>query len=281
MRQSNPAGMSLVSRAPVQVDGIKSSDVTALYSNVTLGPDAVNFGPRISGTGVAVTNVSPATLDPPYSCPASLFSPVAGELIPGPAQIAVGQSVTVGVQMSATKALSYSSWRASLKTNPNAPLALPAPTGSVTIMGGAAAVGTGQLTGNPVVTSAAANLGAGAHTLTAVYSRDANYAPIAFGSDTVTVGAAATPVIAPGGIVNAASYAGAGLARGHGSASMARASDPLSPRRRRATRRRRRWALAACRSSRAGAGTMRGWSSRPTGRSTRSCPRMCRRGRRR
>jgi hypothetical protein len=38
----------------VVIDGISSSDVSASYANVTLGPGNVNFTP--SGTGVKVTN---------------------------------------------------------------------------------------------------------------------------------------------------------------------------------------------------------------------------------
>ena len=38
----------------VVIEGIASSHVTAAYTNVTLGPGAVNFTP--SGTGVTVTN---------------------------------------------------------------------------------------------------------------------------------------------------------------------------------------------------------------------------------
>jgi len=210
-----PTGITLNN---VQVDGIKSSDVTAQYANVTLGPDPVNFASMLTGTGVTVAG-KPSTSNPPYSCPASVFSPIAGELIPGPSQIASGQSVTVTVQVFPTKAQPYQTWLADLKTDPSATLALPAPTGTVTILDGTAAVGTGRLDGSPLLPITVENLGVGSHTLTAAYSGDANYAAIAsFGSYPLSVAPPGTPVINPGGIVNAASYASGippyGLAQG-------------------------------------------------------------------
>jgi uncharacterized protein (TIGR03437 family) len=209
-----PTGVTLNN---VQVDGIKSSDVTTQYANVTLGLDPVNFASMLTGTGVTVAG-KPSTSNPAYSCPASIFSPIAGELIPGPPQIASGQSVTVTVQVFPTKAQPYQTWLANLKTNPNATLALAAPTGTVTILDGTAVVGTGTLNSSPLLPITVANLGVGSHTLTAAYSGDANYAAIAFGNYSVSVAPPGTPVIAPGGIVNAASYTSGippyGLAQG-------------------------------------------------------------------
>jgi len=49
----------------VDIEGITSAHVTATYTNVTLGPGAVNFTP--SGTGVDVTN-SVSGASTPYSC---------------------------------------------------------------------------------------------------------------------------------------------------------------------------------------------------------------------
>jgi uncharacterized protein (TIGR03437 family) len=139
-------------------------------------------------------------------------------LIPGPPQIASGQSVTVTVQVFPTKAQPYQTWLAALKTDPNATLALPAPTGTVTILDGTATVGTGTLNGSPLLPITVANLGVGSHTLTAAYSGDTNYTAIAFGNYSLSAAPPGTPVIAPGGIVNAASYASGippyGLAQG-------------------------------------------------------------------
>ena len=86
----------------VQVDGIKSSDITTEYTNFTLGPDPVNFASLLNGTGITVAN-NVSDSNPPYSCPASVFSPIAGELIPGPSQIPTGQTLNVTVQVFPTR----------------------------------------------------------------------------------------------------------------------------------------------------------------------------------
>ena len=195
----------------VQVDGIKSSDITAEYANITFGPDPVNFASLIKGTGVTVTN-NVSDSNPPYTCPAAIFSPIAGELIPGPAQIAVGQMLNVTVQVFPTKEIPYQTYLANLKNNPNATLVLPAPTGTVVIHDGAITVGIGTLTGSPMLTILLSTLGPGAHLLTAAYSGDANYAGVAFGNYSLVVDA--VPAIAGSGIVNTASYAAGTIAQG-------------------------------------------------------------------
>ena len=195
----------------VQVDGIKSSDITAEYANITLGPDPVNFASLIKGTGVTLTN-SVSDSNPPYTCPAAIFSPIAGELIPGLSQIPAGQALNVTVQVFPTKEIPYQTYLANLKSNPNATLALPAPTGTVVINDGSTAVGSGTLTGSPLLAIPLNTLSAGTHTLTAVYSGDSNYASNTFGSYSLVVNAA--PVIAAGGIVNTASYVSGTIAQG-------------------------------------------------------------------
>ena len=170
----------------VQVDGIKSSDMTQQYANITLGPDPVNFGSMLKGTGVSVTG-SIDTENAPYACPAAVFSPIAGELIPGPAQITAGEQLTVAAQVFTTKALPYQTYLTNLKTNPNATLALTAPTGTVTIYEADTAVGVGTLAGGPLLSITLADLGVGTHTLTASYSGDEKYAGISFGNYQVVV----------------------------------------------------------------------------------------------
>lgn len=175
----------------VQVDNVKASDVTGQYVSYTLGPDPVNFGSMLKGTGVTVTN-NVSSSNPPYDCPASMFAPLAGELIPGPPQITTRQSLTVRAQVITTKAVPYQTYLSRLKTDPNATLALPAPTGTVTIYEGSTAVGAATLNGSPLVTIRVGNVGAGTHTLTAGYSGDANYPAIAFGNYAVVVTGAAS-----------------------------------------------------------------------------------------
>jgi len=169
----------------VQVDGIRASDVTSQYSVVTLGPGPVNFGSMLTGTGVTVTGM--AATGAPYACPAALFSPIAGELIPGPERIVQGKPLSVLVQVFPTKAVPYQTYLAQLKTNPDATLALAAPTGTVTIYDGAQAVGSATLSGSLLTTVAIPALGLGSHVLAAAYSGDSNYAAIPFGSYAVEV----------------------------------------------------------------------------------------------
>jgi len=169
----------------VQLDGIKASDITQEYVSYTLGPDPVNFASMLTGAGVTVTD-NVKTSNPPYPCPASMFSPIAGELIPGPPDAAPGDNLAVQVQVFPTKAVPYATYLANLKTDPNATLALPAPSGTVAIYDGAAVAGMAPVAG-PLTTIPLGPLGVGVHTLTAAYSGDSNYAAITFGSYQVIV----------------------------------------------------------------------------------------------
>ena len=85
-------------------------------------------------------------------------------------------------QVFTTKAVPYQTYLTNLKTNPSATLALTAPTGTVTIYDGDAAVGVGTLDGGSLLSIALADLGLGTHTLTASYSGDGNYSGISFGN---------------------------------------------------------------------------------------------------
>lgn len=170
----------------VQVNGIKSSDISQQYVNFTLGPGPVNFGSMLKGTGVnVVSNIS--NQDPPYSCPAEAFSPIAGELLPGPPEVSFYRSLTLTAQVFPTKALPYQTYLSNLKTNPGATLDLTPPTGMVTIYDGDTAVGSASLGASPLVSIPVTRLLPGRHTLTAAYSGDTAYAPIRFGNYTVSV----------------------------------------------------------------------------------------------
>jgi hypothetical protein len=170
----------------VQVDGIKTSDITEQFVNYTLGPDPVNFASMLNGTGVTVTN-NVSTSSTPYPCPASLFAPIAGELIPGPARLPAGRALTLEAQVFTTKAVPYQTYLANLKKDPNATLALPAPTGMVTVYDGTAVVGMASLTGGAFVSISLSVLPVGAHTLTAAYSGDSTYPGFVFGNYSVAV----------------------------------------------------------------------------------------------
>jgi hypothetical protein len=105
-----------------------------------------------------------------------------GELIPGPPRVTAGRPFTIQAQVITAKAVPYQQYLARLKTDPTATLALAAPTGTVTVYDGAAAIGTAALAGAPLVTIPVAGLRAGRHNLAAAYSGDANYPSITFGS---------------------------------------------------------------------------------------------------
>jgi hypothetical protein len=80
-----------------------------------------------------------------------------------------------------------------LSTDPNAGLALTAPTGTVTIYDGATQVGQASLTatgksGSELLTIPLAQLSPGVHTLNARYSGDSNYSAITFGNYSLVVG---------------------------------------------------------------------------------------------
>ena len=80
----------------VVVDGIVAKDFVSKYkqttptnSIITVGPDPVNFVQFLTGPGVTV-NDNISNSNPPYDCPANVFAPIAGEIVPGPAQINPG-----------------------------------------------------------------------------------------------------------------------------------------------------------------------------------------------
>lgn len=183
----------------VVVDGIQQKDfvnkfhvTTPTNADITLGPDPVNFVQFLSGPGVTVTN-NITDSNPPYSCPVNAFAPIAGELIPGPAQIDPGTKPTVQAQVFTTQAVPYATYLANLATNPNATLALTPPTGTVTIYDGLTALASAPLqvnsnNGTQLVSIPLDPLSAGVHTLTAQYSGDSNYPAFNFGNYTVAVG---------------------------------------------------------------------------------------------
>ncbi|MBS1857400.1 MAG: Ig-like domain repeat protein [Acidobacteria bacterium] len=203
----------------VQVDGVQKADVTAQYAAIATGPRPVNLAPYLSGTGVSVTGAATLAASP-YACPDAAFSPVMGELAPGPAQVASGAAVQMAVQVLTTKEIPFASYSSLLAGNPMATLELTPPAGTVTVYDGTRAVGSAAVNGTAWSRITVAGLGDGPHHLYAVYSGDANYAGRQFGGYDVTVGspAAGQPAISAGGVTNAASFAPAtapyGVARG-------------------------------------------------------------------
>jgi polygalacturonase len=183
----------------VVVDGIVAKDfvnkfkqTTPTDSIITVGPGPVNFVQFLTGPDVTlIDNISNS--NPPRDCPADAFAPIAGELIPGPAQIDPGTKPTVEVQVYTTRAVSYQTYLANLANDPNASLALTPPTGTVTVFDGATAVGSATLqvtgtSGMEMVPVQLDPLPAGTHMLTAQYSGDSNYPAFTFGNYAVSVG---------------------------------------------------------------------------------------------
>src|SRR6185437_12329479 len=98
----------------VIVDGIVASDfvnkfhqTTPTDSIITVGPGPVNFLQYLTaqvGTPANVTvNNNISNSNPPRSCPANAFAPIAGELIPGPAQMDPGTKPVIPVQIYTTR----------------------------------------------------------------------------------------------------------------------------------------------------------------------------------
>lgn len=183
----------------VVVDGIVAKDFVSKYkvttptnSIITVGPDPVNFLQYLYQPTVTV-NDEISNSNPPYDCPADVFAPITGEIVPGPAQINPGTQPTVQVQVLTTKAVPYQTYLTNLANDPNASLALTPPTGTVTLYDGATAVGSATLPGTShsglqMVSVQLGPLSAGTHTLTAQYSGDSNYPAFTFGNYAVSVG---------------------------------------------------------------------------------------------
>lgn len=171
----------------VQLDNIKASDITKQFLDVTVGPDPVNFVSMLTGATVNVKNMV-STSNAPYPCPSSVFAPVGGELIAGPVlKISRRRSMSVRAQVFATKAVPYQTYLTNLKTNPNATLAMLAPTGTVTVYEGSTPIGAADVSGGEFSTIPVGQLSAGTHTLRATYSGDGNYPAMSFGSYMLTV----------------------------------------------------------------------------------------------
>jgi polygalacturonase len=183
----------------VVVDGIQAKDFVNKFKQttptdaiITVGPGPVNFVQFLNGPDVTlIDNISNS--NPPRDCPADAFAPIAGEIVPGPAQINPGTKPLVEVQVYTTRAVPYQTYLANLANDPNATLALTPPTGTVTIYDGTTAVGSATLqvtsnSGMEMVPVQLVPLPAGTHTLTAQYSGDSNYPGFTFGSYAVAVG---------------------------------------------------------------------------------------------
>ncbi len=180
----------------VQLDNIKPSDLTQDNLDLTLGPDPVNFAAMLTGPNIVVNN-RVSTSNAPYACPASVFAPVMGELTGATrSNNSRRTGVAVQVQVLATKAVPYQTYLANLKTDLNATLALPAPSGSVTVFEGTTPLGTANVAGGQFVSIALGTLSQGTHTLTATYSGDGNYPGMVFGNYVITM-----PVHTPRGAV--------------------------------------------------------------------------------
>ena len=159
---SYPLGLTMDN---VQIDGVKASNLTASYANITLGPGAVNFSP--TGTGVNITNdiVNPAVIRD-FS---TAFPLAAGELFPTVGSTITGSTIPVTVQILPITA------------------GAAAPSGTVLIMEGANVVASATVAG--VLTSTQIlSVPSGTHTYTAAYQGDGTYPAFTFGNYIATVG---------------------------------------------------------------------------------------------
>ena len=159
---SYPLGLTMDN---VQIDGVKSSNLTASYANITLGPGAVNFSP--SGTGVTVTNniVNAAVV---RDC-TTAFPLATGELFPTVGTSITGSTIPLTVQILPITA------------------GAAAPTGTVYVMEGANIVSSATVAG--VLTSTQVlSVPSGTHTYTVAYQGDGTYPAMNFGSYIATVG---------------------------------------------------------------------------------------------
>ncbi|SNT34940.1 Polygalacturonase [Granulicella rosea] len=157
-----PLGLTLDN---VQIDGVKASNLSASYANITLGPGAVNFSP--SGTGVNITNNITGT-STVRDC-TNAFPSAAGELFATPQTTITGSTVPITFQV--------------------IPIVSPAanPTGQLYIMEGSNIVQSVTLNGITTSTQLL-NVAAGTHTYTAAYQGDSTYPAMTFGSYIATVG---------------------------------------------------------------------------------------------
>ena len=201
----------------VQVDGIKSSDLTESYVNYTLGPDPVNFASLIKGTGVTVTNNVSTVESAVQLSRVGFLSDRRRADSRGLAGFRRDRRSSVAVQVITTKAVPYQTYLTNLKSNPNATLAhcLRPPARSPFLTAGRR-LGWARSMALPMLSIPVAGLGNGPHVLTATYSGDSNYASISFGNYPLNVGSAAsgTPAIFAGAVVNAASFASSSIAQG-------------------------------------------------------------------
>jgi len=181
----------------VYVDGIASSDVTSEYAQISLGPDPVNFASYLGGSGVSVTN-SVTDSNSSYSCPSTVFNPIAGEIVHGPYQVTTSDNVTMQAQIINPREISQAAYITASASSSSATLQMPLATGTVSILEGTTTLGSVTLnTANQFgninnVSIPIGMLTAGTHTLTGYYSGDINYSSLSFGSYTLLVTAGAT-----------------------------------------------------------------------------------------
>jgi len=179
-----PMGMTLDN---VQIDGSPGCGLfSSSNTSFTLGPDPVSFSSCLTGTGVTVTN-GISDSNAAYTCPASAFVPLAGELVASLNGSAVsyngGQTVTLDVILQAM-----------------IPEYAPPAGGTISILEGSTVVGSATVPSDNdlaylLIPIAIGTPSAGQHTYTAQYVGDSssNYsAGISFGSLTITVDLTAT-----------------------------------------------------------------------------------------
>ena len=162
-----------VSMDNVVWDALNSHDFTSTYSSdavFTLGPGPVNFATTLIQRAQGDVNVTVSdnvNADAPaYDC-TGRFIYLAGDLLTKTLSLAAGSSLTLASVLQ--PAINGATM----------------PTGTISILEGATVVASSGITGRLTYITVP-NVSAGAHTYTASYDGDANYAPMSYGNVIVT-----------------------------------------------------------------------------------------------
>lgn len=157
------------------------------YANITLGPGPVTpvALQLLRGTGVTYTGNITNPAEPRYSCAASNFSFIAGELFLSATTPALTNQRTLALPNPASFTLNA-------VVEP-VEAASVTPTSAIQFFEGTTQVGTATLAGNGTLATLTLNgVASGSHTYTARYPADTAYAQLNFGSVTVNVNTTAT-----------------------------------------------------------------------------------------
>jgi polygalacturonase len=164
------------------------------YDAITLGPGPVSpaFLQSLTTNGVQYNGSVTSPTTAPYPCSPSIFTFLVGELYLSSSTATNLSSVTVAAPGTVTlNAMLQPTMSQATYANSTGTAALTAP---VQFFEGTNMVGTATIGGNGTLASLTlTGVTAGAHTYTALYPGDSNYAAYPFGSVTVNVSSSAAP----------------------------------------------------------------------------------------